>query len=537
MVTGGLTVWLTGLPSAGKSTLAWASAERIGSNCEVLDGDNIRKHLFPELGFTREDRNENVRRAGRLALMLAKHNIVVFVAMIAPFKASRDWVRRLHESAGVLFAEVWVDAPLEVCEQRDVKSLYRRARQGKLPKLTGIDDPYEVPFSPDLHISTDQYSVDTGVKLLSELVTSLSRPTESYDDSSDYSRKTGVNEWSAPDFSLLRPSIQCDVPPRSSLPGGQATTRDGDNLLSEVGTGNVKCYEIGHLKTLESETIHIFREVLAELERPVLLFSGGKDSAVLLRTAEKAFWPARIPFPVMHIDTGHNFDEVLRFRNQRIAELDLHLIVASVPEAIERGLVSDPPDGSRNRIQTPVLLNSLEKYGFTAVFGGARRDEDKARAKERIYSFRGEFGQWDPRNQRPELWDLYNGRIHTGESIRIYPLSNWTELDIWRYIAVEELEVPSIYFAHDREVFEREGMIYAVHKHCSPRGAATKTERVRYRTIGDARQTAAIRSTANSVERIIDELAASRISERGATRGDDRFSATAMEDRKREGYF
>ncbi len=299
-----------------------------------------------------------------------------------------------------------------------------------------------------------------------------------------------------------------------------------------------RSYRLSELAMLESESIHVFREVAAELERPVLLFSGGKDSIVMLRLAEKAFWPARIPFPVMHVDTGHNFEEVLAFRDRRVAELGVQLIVASVPEAIASGLVVEPPDGTRNRIQTPVLLDALEKHAFTAAFGGARRDEDKARAKERVFSFRDEFGQWDPKNQRPELWSVYNGRIHTGESIRVFPLSNWTELDIWTYVRREGIALPSIYFAHERSVFERTGMLFADHEFCRPRqGEATFTARVRYRTVGDASLTAAVRSDADSVEAIIDEVATTRVTERGATRGDDKFSEAAMEDRKREGYF
>ncbi len=296
-------------------------------------------------------------------------------------------------------------------------------------------------------------------------------------------------------------------------------------------------YRLSQLATLESEAIHIIREVVAELERPALLFSGGKDSAVMLRLAEKSFWPARVPFPLLHVDTGHNFQEVLDFRDRRAAEVAAPLVVASVQDAIDRGLVTEAPDGTRNRIQTPVLLEAIEKENFTAVFGGARRDEDKARAKERVYSFRDEFGQWDPKNQRPELWDLYNGRVHPGESIRVFPLSNWTELDIWQYIAREAIELPSIYFAHRREVFERNGMLFGVHEHCRPRGESIRVEEVRYRTVGDASLTAAVRSHATTVEQIIDEVALSRLTERGATRGDDKFSAAAMEDRKREGYF
>ena len=300
----------------------------------------------------------------------------------------------------------------------------------------------------------------------------------------------------------------------------------------------VHTYRLSQLDTLEAESIHVIREVVAELERPVLLFSGGKDSIVMLRLAEKAFWPARIPFPVMHVDTGHNFDEVLAYRDRRVAELGVQLLVASVPEAIERGLVSEPPDGTRNRIQTPVLLDALEKYRFTAAFGGARRDEDKARAKERVFSFRDDFGQWDPKNQRPELWNLYNGRIHAGESIRVFPLSNWTELDIWQYVQREHIELPSIYYAHERDVFDRNGMLYAVHEFCRPKeGEPVFTEQVRYRTVGDASLTAAVRSDADTVEKIIEEVASTRITERGATRGDDKFSEAAMEDRKREGYF
>ncbi|MCW2641950.1 MAG: sulfate adenylyltransferase subunit CysD, partial [Dactylosporangium sp.] len=297
-------------------------------------------------------------------------------------------------------------------------------------------------------------------------------------------------------------------------------------------------YELSHLRALESEAIHIMREVAAELERPVLLFSGGKDSIVMLRLAEKAFAPARFPFPVMHVDTGHNFPEVLAYRDARVDELGVQLIVASVPEAIASGLVREPADGTRNRIQTPVLLDAVEKYRFDALFGGARRDEEKARAKERVFSFRDEFGQWDPRNQRPELWTLYNARTHPGESIRVFPLSNWTELDVWHYIAQERIRLPEIYFAHDREVVDRDGMLYAVNEFLPLRaGEEPFVEKVRYRTVGDASCTAAVKSDADTIAKVIDEVAATRITERGATRGDDKVSEAAMEDRKREGYF
>ncbi|HMG30169.1 MAG TPA: sulfate adenylyltransferase subunit CysD [Jiangellaceae bacterium] len=297
-------------------------------------------------------------------------------------------------------------------------------------------------------------------------------------------------------------------------------------------------YQLTQLEALEAEAIHVMREVVAELERPVLLFSGGKDSIVTLRLAEKAFWPARIPFPVLHVDTGHNFPEVLEFRDKRVGELEVQLVVASVHDAIGRGLVSEEPNGSRNRIQTPVLLETVEDYRFTALFGGARRDEEKSRAKERVFSFRDEFGQWDPKDQRPELWNLYNGRIHLGESIRVFPLSNWTELDVWQYIAREGIDVPSIYYAHERDVFERDGMLFAANEFCRPRDdEPVFADKVRYRTVGDATLTAAVKSDADTIEKIIDEVAATRLTERGATRGDDRFSEAAMEDRKREGYF
>ena len=299
-------------------------------------------------------------------------------------------------------------------------------------------------------------------------------------------------------------------------------------------------YELTNLRALEAESIHIMREVAAELERPVLLFSGGKDSIVMLRLAEKAFWPARIPFPMMHIDTGHNFDEVYEFRDRRVAELGVKLVVASVQESIDQGRAVEQtgPRASRNQLQTVTLLDAIELHGFNAAFGGARRDEERARAKERVFSFRDEFGQWDPKNQRPELWNLYNGRHRRGEHIRVFPLSNWTELDIWQYIEAEGIEVPSIYFAHEREVFQRDGMWLAVTPFVTLMDdEVPETRTVRYRTVGDASCTGAVESTASTVAQVIDEVASTRITERGATRADDRASEAAMEDRKREGYF
>jgi sulfate adenylyltransferase subunit 2 len=296
---------------------------------------------------------------------------------------------------------------------------------------------------------------------------------------------------------------------------------------------------ISHLDALEAESIFIMREVAAEFERPVLLFSGGKDSIVLLRLAEKAFRPAKFPFPIMHIDTGHNFAEVLEFRDRRVAELGERLIVASVQESIDKGRVREEPGNpSRNRLQTTTLLDAITEHGFDSVFGGARRDEEKARAKERVFSLRDEFGQWEPRSQRPELWALYNGRIRRGQHMRIFPISNWTEMDVWQYIAREGVEVPSIYYAHERDVFRRDGMWLATGPFLA-NGPDESIERmvVRYRTVGDMTCTGAVRSDAADVEAIIAEVAAARITERGATRADDSFSETAMEDRKKEGYF
>ena len=299
-------------------------------------------------------------------------------------------------------------------------------------------------------------------------------------------------------------------------------------------------YELSDLDQIEAESIHIFREVAAEFERPCMLFSGGKDSIVMLRLAEKAFSPARLPFPVMHVDTGHNFPEVLEFRDRRLAEVGARLVVASVQQSIDDGRVIEEtgPRASRNRLQTTTLLDAVGEHRFDALFGGARRDEEKARAKERVYSFRDEFGQWDPKNQRPELWNLYNGRIRRGEHIRVFPISNWTELDIWEYIRREGIEIPSIYLAHERPVFARDGMWLADSDHVTRMdGEEVVTRRVRYRTVGDMSCTGAVESTAASLDEVIAEVGATRITERGATRADDRVSEAAMEDRKKEGYF
>jgi len=298
--------------------------------------------------------------------------------------------------------------------------------------------------------------------------------------------------------------------------------------------------QLSHLRALESEAIHVMREVAAEFERPVLLFSGGKDSIVLLRLAEKAFRPAPFPFPLMHVDTGHNFDEVIEFRDRRVAELGERLIVASVQQSIDEGRVVEEtgPRASRNQLQTVTLLDAIAEHGFDAAFGGARRDEERARAKERVFSFRDDFGQWDPKNQRPELWNLYNGRVKKGENVRVFPISNWTELDVWEYIDSEGLEVPSIYFSHERDVFRRDGLLYAWREGTELiDGERVFSETVRYRTVGDMSCTGGVLSRASTLDEVVAEIATTRITERGETRADDRVSEAAMEDRKKAGYF
>jgi sulfate adenylyltransferase subunit 2 len=299
-------------------------------------------------------------------------------------------------------------------------------------------------------------------------------------------------------------------------------------------------YHLPHLRTLEAEAVHVMRESVAEFERPVLLFSGGKDSIVLLRLAEKAFRPAPFPFPLMHVDTGHNFPEAIEYRDRRVAELGERLIIASVQESIDNGRVVEQtgPYASRNGLQTVTLLDAIAEHRFDAAFGGARRDEERARAKERILSFRDEFGQWEPQKQRPEVWNLYNGRIHKGEHARVFPISNWTELDVWQYIAEEDLEVPSIYFAHERDVFSREGMLYAVSPFMEMiDGEVPFSATVRYRTVGDMSCTGAVESDAETLAEVVAEIAATEVTERGQTRADDRVTEAAMEDRKRQGYF
>ena len=314
--------------------------------------------------------------------------------------------------------------------------------------------------------------------------------------------------------------------------------RDPHMSTTTESTATESRLTLDHLDTLESESIHIFREVGAEFERPVLLFSGGKDSVVMLHLAAKAFWPGPVPFPLLHVDTGHNFPEVLAYRDRAVAEKGVRLELATVQDYIDDGRLTERTDGTRNPLQTQPLLDAIEDHKFDAVFGGGRRDEEKARAKERIFSLRDQFGAWDPRNQRPELWNLYNGKHRPGEHVRVFPLSNWTELDVWRYIAREDIDLPELYYAHQRDVFERDGMLLAVGEVSQPRKSETVVNKqVRYRTVGDMSCTGAVESDALTVHEVVIEVAATRLTERGATRADDRISEAAMEDRKKEGYF
>ena len=448
----------------------------------MLDGDEVRPHLSQGLGFSREDRDINVRRIGWVARLLAGHGVVVLVPVIAPYAAARDAVRDDHVAAGVPFAEIYVSTSLEVAESRDVKGLYAKARNGELTGMTGVDDPYERPPRPELVI-------DTGA------------------------------------------SRSC----RRGRPGGIAAA--GDHPEGAF-MSTIQLPPLTELQALESESIHIFREVAATFASPLMLFSGGKDSVVMLHLAAKAFWPAPIPFGLLHVDTGHNFPEVLEYRDQAVEFYGAKIKTASVQDYIDDGRLRERPDGTRNPLQTVPLLDAITEGKHDAVFGGGRRDEERARAKERVYSMRDEFGQWEPRNQRPELWSLYNGRHLPGEHVRVFPLSNWTELDIWDYIEAEKIALPSIYYAHEREVALRDGMWIAITPVTPVRASDTVEVRsVRYRTVGDMSCTAAVLSNASTVHDVITEVGLSQLTERGATRADDRLSEAAMEDRKREGYF
>ncbi len=487
----GFVLWFTGLSAAGKTTVGSLVARELeerGHTVEVLDGDVIRTHLSQGLGYSKEDRDTNVARIGWVASRLARAGAAVVVSAISPYEEARRRARTLVEE-NAPFVEIHVATSLDVCAERDPKGLYAKALSGEIEHFTGVSDPYEEPQSPR----------------------------------------------AAPRHRRPR---ACRVGRHRARPARGARARRGEagGLVSTLRV----VPSVSHLDELEAEAIHIMREVAAELERPVLLFSGGKDSIVLLRLAEKAFRPGKFPFPVMHIDTGHNFPEVIEFRDRRVAELGERLIVASVQESIDKGRVVEEtgPRASRNQLQTTTLLDAIEEHQFDVAMGGARRDEERARAKERIFSFRDDFGQWNPRAQRPELWALYNARVRKGEHVRAFPISNWTELDVWQYVAREQLELPLIYFAHEREVFRRDGMLYAVSDYVERYPDEEPfTATVRFRTVGDMTCTGGVISDAAKLDDVVAEIIATRVTERGETRADDRVSEAAMEDRKRVGYF
>ncbi len=484
----GCVIWFTGLSAAGKTTIANMVApelEQRGHLVDVLDGDVVRTHLSKGLGYSKDDRDINIARIAWVASRLARAGATVVVSAISPYEELRHHARSLVEPHAP-FVEVYVATPLEECARRDPKGLYAQAFAGELDDFTGVSAPYEEPSDPELRLDT-----------------------------------TGRTPAESAEVVLARLAELNVLEVRDGAVSATART-------------------FTHLDELEAEAVHIFREVAAELERPVLLFSGGKDSIVLLRLAEKAFRPGRFPFPVMHIDTGHNFPEVIEYRDRRVAELGERLVVASVQESIDKGRAVEEtgPRASRNRLQTTTLLDAIEEHQFDAAIGGARRDEERSRAKERIFSFRDDFGQWNPRAQRPELWNLYNARVRKGEHVRVFPISNWTELDVWQYVARENLELPSIYFAHEREVFRRDGMLYAVSPYLEQMdGEDAFSASVRFRTVGDMSCTGGVMSEARTIPEVVTEIAATNITERGETRADDRFSEAAMEDRKRVGYF
>ncbi len=476
-----LVLWFTGLSGSGKSTIANRIEEELfkeGYLSYFIDADNIRSGLNKGLGFSDQDRLENIRRVAEVSKLFAEAGIIVLASFISPKKAERELAKSI---IGQDFIEIFINCPLEICEKRDVKGIYKAYREGKIDNLIGIDTVYEIPENPDVELKTNELFIEEAVQK--------------------------VLDFAIPKLSIHR--IQ-----------------------------KIK-YNTAHLNELESEAIYIIREVAAQFERPVLLFSGGKDSMVLLHLAKKAFWPAKIPMTILHIDTGHNFPEVLEFRDNLIKQLNANLIVKEVQESIEKGRVKEETgfNASRNYLQTATLLDALAEFKFDAALGGGRRDEEKSRAKERFFSHRDMFGQWDPKNQRPELWNLFNGRKNLGEHFRIFPLSNFTELDIWHYIKKENLQLPRIYFSHIRKCIIREGIILA----CSPFIKLKENEipsemRVRFRTVGDSTCTGAVLSEASNVDDIIKEIAVSRLGERSA-RYDDKRSDSALEERKKEGYF
>ena len=477
-------IWFTGLSGSGKSTIAIALERELhkrGLLCRILDGDNIRSGINNNLGFTEADRIENIRRIAEVSKLFVDTGIITIAAFISPSNDIREMAANIIGKDD--FLEVYVSTPIEECERRDVKGLYAKARRGEIKNFTGISAPFEAPAHPALTLDTSALSLEESVNKLLE---------------------------------LILPRIQ----------------KKKYSMKEE--------YKLSHLKELEAESIHIIREVAAEFENPVMLYSIGKDSSVMVRLAEKAFAPGKVPFPLMHIDSKWKFKEMIQFRDEYARKYGWNLIVESNMEAFEAG-VGPFTHGSKvhtDLMKTQALLHALDKYKFDAAFGGARRDEEKSRAKERIFSFRDKFHQWDPKNQRPELWDIYNARVHKGESIRVFPLSNWTELDIWQYIRLENIPIVPLYFAKERPCVEIDGNLIMADDDRLPEQYREKIEMrmVRFRTLGCWPLTGAVESSADTIEKIVEEMMTTTKSER-TTRVIDFDQEASMEQKKREGYF
>ena len=485
----GMMLWFTGLSGSGKSTVAIALERELHSRgllCRILDGDNIRSGINNNLGFSAEDRVENIRRIAEVGRLFVDTGIITIAAFISPNNQLREMAAEIIGKDD--FVEVFVSTPLEECEKRDVKGLYAKARCGEIKNFTGISAPFEAPEHPDITLDTSKLPVEESVKILLDYVL-----------------------------------------PKAVL---KKINKKQYNSMSD--------YNLSHLKELEAEAIYIIREVASEFENPVMLYSIGKDSSVMVRLAEKAFAPGKVPFPLMHIDSKWKFKEMIQFRDEYAKKYGWNLIVESNMEAFKAG-VGPFTHGSKvhtDLMKTQALLHALDKYKFDAAFGGARRDEEKSRAKERIFSFRDKFHQWDPKNQRPELWDIYNTRINKGESIRVFPLSNWTELDIWQYIRLENIPIVPLYFAKERPVVNIDGNLIMPDDDRLPEQYRDKIEMrmVRFRTLGCWPLTGAVESEADTIEKIVEEMMTTTKSER-TTRVIDFDQEASMEQKKREGYF
>lgn len=483
-------LWLTGLSGSGKSTIANALEKMLYKNGNItylLDGDNIRHGLNKDLGFDENSRTENIRRVGEVSKLFVDSGHIVLSAFISPFASDRNMARSLVEYGE--FIEVFIDTPLEICEQRDPKGLYKKARRGAIKNFTGIDSPYEKPIKPEIYIKNVDISIEDAC------------------------------------YQILKYLVENKYIINNDLDTNQFT---------------LSLKRLSHLEQLEAESIHIIREVVAEFENPAMLYSIGKDSSVMLHLAQKAFYPAAPPFPLVHVDTMWKFKEMIEFRDKRAKETRMKLIVYTNPKGKEMG-ISPFIHGSMlhtDIMKTQALKNMLDIYKFDAVFGGARRDEEKSRSKERIYSFRDKNHRWDPKKQRPELWNIYNGKHKKGESIRVFPLSNWTELDIWQYIKSEQIPIVPLYFASEREVVEYEGIKILIDDERVPEDLKRKAkkEMVRFRTLGCYPLSGAIKSNATTLSGIIDEIFVAKFSEREGRLIDNDDNAS-MEQKKQEGYF